>query len=215
MDKIISLDGPSAAGKGAIAQEVAKTLKWHLLFSGLIYRKLALMAQRTNISSYDPAAVAELARDIPQQVLFLLNEGENEELNNESIGSLASILSTYPEVRAALLKPQRAFYRPPGLVAEGRDISSVVFPQAGLKIYLTADIRTRATRRLKQLSSAKHHAKIEKIIRQLEERDERDRNRVTAPLEKVRDAINMDSSHLSIPEVTGKIIALAKEKFNI
>lgn len=217
MDTIISLDGPSAAGKGTIANQVAKALKWHLLSSGTIYRNLAMQVDQTNISIHNPSAIAQLAKTIPQRRLIRLSAEPSQEIQSERIGAIASILSSYPEVRAALLNPQRAFYRPPGLVAEGRDMSSVVFPQAGLKIYLTADIHARARRRIKQLFPTERipYAKIGKIIQQLKERDQRDMNRMTAPLERVQNAININSTELRISEVTDKIIKLAKDKFNI
>ena len=213
MDRVICIDGPSASGKGSVATAVTRRLGWHLLSSGVIYRSLAFQARRERLSFTDRAALTQLA----YKMSGWEHQMKGVNLQEERIGELASILSAYPEVREALVGLQRVCYRSPGLVAEGRDMGTVIFPNAGLKIYLCARPEIRAARRMKQLSAQKSHphAKIDAILHQLKRRDERDMTRAVAPLKQRKDAITIDSTALALTEVTARVIELAIRKFNL
>ena len=213
MDRIICLDGPSASGKGSVADAVTRKLGWHLLSSGMIYRALAFQAQQERLSFTDKASLAKLAQKMSERKY----EMGGVHLEDEKIGESASMLSAYAEVREALIDLQRAYYRPPGLVAEGRDMGTVIFPSAGLKIYLCASLEIRAERRMKQLSAQKscHYAKMQTILHQLRERDDRDANRAIAPLKKMKDAVIIDSTTLTLTEVASRVMELATKKFNL
>ncbi len=213
MDKVICVDGPSASGKGSVARIVAQELGWHLLLSGNIYRLLALLAQQTKLNIDDSASLTQLATRMTQQNYFETGI----DLESEQLGEMASRLSTHKEVRAALIPLQQAAYRSPGLVAEGRDMATVIFPKAGLKIYLSANIEVRAKRRIQQLmfNNPNNEVKIETILHQLKERDRRDTMRSVAPLKQAKDAIIIDSTTLTLDEVKAQVVELAIKKFNL
>jgi len=213
MDKIICVDGPSASGKGSVARIVAQELSWHLLLSGNIYRHLAFLAQRANLNTNDSNALTQLANKMAQKS----HSDKGIDLESEQLGEIASKLSTHRDVRAALIPLQQATYRPPGLVAEGRDMATVIFPNAGLKIYLSADIKVRAKRRIQQLilNNPNNEVKIETILHQLKERDQRDSMRSVAPLKQAEDAIMIDSTTQTLDEVKAQVIELAIKKFNL
>jgi cytidylate kinase len=197
---VIAIDGPTASGKGTIASKVAAALGFHYLESGALYRLIAL-------EDGDPVAAAnrlEVAFRIGR--IFLKEQDVTDRLRDEDVGTRASKIAGNPEVRSALLARQRGFRRPPGLVADGRDMGTVVFPDAALKIFLTASIEVRAKRRHKQLIDKGIHANLAALSRELDERDARDAARPVAPLEPAPDAVRLDSSGLTIDEVVGEVL---------
>jgi cytidylate kinase len=210
---VICLDGPSGVGKGTICLAIAKKLGWHILDSGSLYRITALQVSRTfvdaEISSLDVTQLADIAENLSvdyveknnELVISLAGENITDLIRNEEIGSKASQIAAITEVRAALLARQRAFLQPPGLVADGRDMGTVVFPQAVLKIYLTASAEERAQRRYKQLKDKGIAANLSRLVEELRLRDDRDMNRKTAPLKPASDAIIIDTTPLSIEQV--------------
>jgi CMP/dCMP kinase len=206
---VIAIDGPSASGKGTIARRVAETLGFHYLESGALYRLVALQALRTGAS--DERALAELARGMavsfPGEAIFLDKQDVTREVRGEACGNRASEVARMPAVRKALLERQRAFRQPPGLVADGRDMATVVFPDAPLKVFLTASPEVRAERRYKQLIDKGIPANLRSLSRDLQERDARDRNRSVAPLVSAPDSQVLDSSALSIEQVVACIVA--------
>lgn len=213
---VITLDGPSASGKGAVAQLLAKTLQFHYLDSGLIYRLTALAARRANIDLQDEARLAQLASALDIQFdgeEIRLNQAPvGAEVRGEACGADASTIAVLPAVRVALLARQRAFRQSPGLVAEGRDMGSVVFPEANLKIYLDASAEIRALRRYKQLKEKGMYANLEEILHGLIARDARDCTRSFAPLQKAADTFFLDNSELTVAQTTDVILQLYKEK---
>lgn len=211
---MIAIDGPSASGKGTIASRVAGILKFHYLESGALYRLVGLVALREGLE--DEGAIARAAEGMDVSFLgeeiFLEDQEVSLQVRHEQVGTRASEVARMPAVRAALLKRQRAFRRPPGLVADGRDMATVVFPDADLKIFLTARPEIRAERRYKQLIDKGIAANLASLSRDLEERDARDRNRSIAPLVPASDSQVLDSSTLSIEEVVARIVAWWKQK---
>src|SRR3954465_4879855 len=211
---VIAIDGPSASGKGTIASQVAKQLRFHYLESGALYRLVALVALREGIT--DEAGLAALAETM--DVVFddgdtwLGDEAVTEKVRSEPVGNRASEVARLPAVRQALLRRQRAFRRPPGLVADGRDMGTVVFPDAELKVFLTADADIRAQRRYKQLIEKGIDANLRALSRDLRERDERDAKRAVAPLVPATDSQVLDSSALSIDEVVERIVGWWRER---
>ncbi|NDU86163.1 MAG: (d)CMP kinase [Ferrovum sp.] len=209
MIPVIAIDGPSASGKGTVAQRVAQTLGYHYLDSGSLYRLTALWAERVLGDERDELGLAQLAQTLPVEFegedCFLNGQCVTEEIRTESCGLAASRISGFPGVREALLQLQRSYLRAPGLVADGRDMGSVVFPQAQLKVFLTADAEVRAERRVKQLISKGIHVIIEDVVKDLRERDARDMARSVAPLTAVG-AWMLDTSALTIPEAVARIL---------
>jgi cytidylate kinase len=211
---VIAIDGPSASGKGTIAKRVAQALGYHYLESGALYRLVALLALRQDLE--DEAALARAAEHM--DVVFLSDEIVLEEqdvsqhIRHEAVGNRASEVARMPAVRQSLLARQRAFRQPPGLVADGRDIGTVVFPDASLKIFLTASPEVRAERRYKQLIEKGISANLRALSRDLAQRDERDANRPVAPLVPAADAQVLDSSALSIDEVAEQILGLYRKR---
>lgn len=206
---VITIDGPTASGKGTVAQRVAQSLGWHVLDSGALYRLTALAVMNAGQDVGDQVAVANLARGL--DVVFedgrilLGGKDVSQLIRHEQVGNLASRVAAYEPVREALLECQRAFCRAPGLVADGRDMGTVVFPDAPLKIFLDADVEERALRRYKQLREKGFSANLSDLLGDLRARDLRDRSRVHAPLEAAEDAVIVDSSHIGIDE-TVKIV---------
>jgi len=211
---VIAIDGPSGVGKGTVARAVARRLGWQFLDSGSLYRILALAAQKAGIAGTDAAAVAALAPRL--NIKFDLQNDENERIivdgeelsarvRAETTGALASVIAVHPQVRAALLERQRAFRQPPGLVADGRDMGTVVFPDAGLKIFLDASADERARRRLNQLRKAGIAARIAALREEIRERDVRDRNRSVSPLKPADDAVTIDTTELSVESVLARV----------
>ena len=199
---VIAVDGPSASGKGTVAALVAKALGFHYLDSGALYRLTALAAQYQHVSLDDEAALAELALNLDVRFeggeIYLQNERVTDDVRSEACGTGASKVAVLPAVRTALLARQHAFRQLPGLVADGRDMGSVVFPDAALKIFLTASAEERAQRRYKQLMEKGISANLTNLLEDLRERDARDSARSVAPLRQEKDAILLETTHLSI-----------------
>jgi len=211
---VIAIDGPSGSGKGTIARRVAEALGWHILDSGALYRIVALAAVEAGKSDADEAELAALAASL--DIAFGSLEGEEQImlagrevsglLRTEECGSMASAVAAKPMVRTALLDLQKAFQKAPGLVADGRDMGSVVFPDAGLKVFLTASAQERAKRRYKQLKDKGIDVSLPALSRDIEERDRRDTERLVAPLKPAADARMLDSSNLTVDEVVQTVL---------
>jgi cytidylate kinase len=207
MVPVIAIDGPSASGKGTIASLLAAALGFHYLESGALYRLVAF------VGGGDPArAAAELDVVFQDGNIILSGQDVTDKIRAEAVGNRASEVARIPEVRAALLGRQRAFRRPPGLVADGRDMGTVVFPDAALKVFLTASVGVRAQRRHKQLIDKGIHANLAALSRDLEERDARDAARAAAPLKPAEGAVLLDSSALTIDEVVDKVLMLFRKR---
>jgi cytidylate kinase len=215
---VIAIDGPSASGKGTVARRIAAELGFHYLESGALYRLVALASLREGVVGADEAGVERIATDLDfrfrETEVFLSGQNVTEELYGEKCAIRASEVARYPGVRAALLGRQRAFRRPPGLVADGRDMGTVVFPDATLKVFLTASVPVRAQRRHKQLIDKGMHANLAALSRDLAERDVRDAGRATAPLVAAPDAVQLDTSDLAIEDVVARILEWYREKGN-
>ena len=211
---VIAIDGPSASGKGTIARRVADELSFHYLESGALYRLIALLSLRDRVRAEKALAeVAErMAVNFVGEKIFLSNQDVTLDVRSEAVSKRASEVAKIPEVRKRLLKRQRAFRRPPGLVADGRDMGTVVFPDATLKLFLTASPQVRAERRYKQLIDKGIPANLRSLSRDLAERDARDRNRAVAPLVPAPDSQVLDSSALSIDAVAELIVRWYRER---
>jgi cytidylate kinase len=207
---VIAIDGPSASGKGTIAQRVAARLGFHYLDSGAIYRAAALAAARAGIDLADAEAVARLARGLPLafsgERILLAGDDVSEAIRDEAMSAAASVVAAWPPVRDALLERQRAFREAPGLVADGRDMGSVVFPDAVLKVFLTASAEVRAERRYKQLMEKGLSANLPRILQDLRTRDERDARRAVAPLRALTPEAVLDSGGRTIDEVVSIVL---------
>lgn len=214
---VIAIDGPSGAGKGTLSQLVARQLGYHLLDSGALYRLTALSAIRKGVDLSNEADVARVAAnldvkfDVAGEGTRTLLEGDDvtRAIREESVGMNASLVAAYPMVRKALLQRQRDFAVAPGLVADGRDMGTTVFPQAKVKIFLTASAAARAERRYKQLAEKGVTVDMAELINDIEARDERDTNRSSSPLKPAEDAYILDSTSLSIEQVLEEILARA------
>ena len=221
MIPVITIDGPSGSGKGTIAQNVASQLGWNILDSGSLYRLTALACIQEKIDFEDEASVEAIARNLPvsfnstQQGLKILlkNEDVSDAIREENIGMAASKVAALGGVREALLERQRAFVSEPGLIADGRDMGTTVFPQAGLKIFMTASCEERAQRRYKQLKEKGISVSLAALVADLKARDEQDSNRSISPLKPADDAIVIDSSDMTIEQVTQKVLDLANQAF--
>ena len=214
--KVIAIDGPSASGKGTVAQRVADALGWRYLDSGALYRITALYARNRRTAWDNEAALAVLAQALPVEfvegAVLLDGEDVSAAIRSEEIGMGASRVAALPTVRTALLQRQRAFLTKQGLVADGRDMGSVVFPDAVLKVFLTASPQVRAERRAKQIGVPLAGAGFERILADIEARDEADRNRAVAPLQKLPEAHLLDTSALTIEESVKKVLDWYREK---
>ncbi len=211
---VLTIDGPVSSGKGTVARLVAIRLGWHLLDSGALYRVLGYHAKNQGLALDDEPALVELAKTLP--VRFIEQEGETavildgEDVSNiirqESVGELASQVAVLQPVRDALLARQRVFAEPPGLVADGRDMGTVVFTSAPLKIYLTASAEERARRRFEQLKEKGFGATLATLVEDIRTRDDRDMNREVAPLRPADDAVVIESTTLTVDEVVNRIL---------
>ena len=212
---VIAIDGPSASGKGTVAQRVARTLGFHHLDSGALYRLVALEATRKGIAAGDEAAVAALALALPVRfegdAIFLMDEPVTEAIRTEECSAAASFVAALPGVRQALLWRQHALRQPPGLVAEGRDMGSVVFPDAKLKLFLTASLEARAERRHKQLKAQGIAATLAALLQDLRERDARDATRSVAPLKQSPGARLLDTTSMSAEQAAAQIVGWYRE----
>lgn len=208
--KVIAIDGPSASGKGTVASRVAAALGFDYLDSGALYRLTALYAQKKGIEWHDEAEVAELAAALPvvfsDGKVLLGGEDVSDAIRTESIGMGASAVAQLPKVREALLQRQRDFLGEKGLVGDGRDMGSVIFPDAVLKIFLTASAQVRAERRAKQIGLPCEGVAFERILSDIEARDEADRRRAVAPLKQLPDAHLLDTTDLTIEESVKKVL---------
>lgn len=216
MQKVIAIDGPSASGKGTVAARVAAQLGWHYLDSGALYRLTALAARQAHIDWHNETAVAQIAEKLPVHFhngqIFLSDQDVSQTIRQEDIGMGASTVAALPAVRQALLQRQRDFLNEQGLVADGRDMGSVVFPQAMLKIFLTADARIRAERRALQAGLPTEGDAFEQIHADIQRRDQADRNRASAPLMQHPDSLLLDTSHLTIDEAVTQILTWYRAK---
>lgn len=209
---VIAIDGPSASGKGTIARLVADQLGFHFLDSGVLYRLVALAVLQSKVNLDDTLRIEHITLkiDIKFDLEDVWLEGKlvTEAIRSEEVSAAASRVAALPTVRQALLQRQRAFRRPPGLVADGRDMGSTVFPDAVLKIFLTASPEERARRRYKQLMEKGMRASMNTLLQEMRERDARDSARAVAPLQKCEDAIELDTTGLPIEAVASKILVL-------
>lgn len=216
---VIAIDGTSASGKGTVAERVARSLGFHYLDSGALYRLAAIATADAGTDLRDEEAIAALAARMT--IAFrdgrveLRGRDVTEEVRQEAVGIVASRIAAYPAVRKALLERQRGFRQPPGLVADGRDMGSVVFPEARLKVFLTADVEIRAERRHKQLKEKGMYVKIPDVVEELRRRDERDATRPVAPLRHYPDALFLDTTGISVDAAVEKILAWWKERVAI
>ncbi len=207
---VIAIDGPSASGKGTIAQRVAEALGFHYLDSGALYRLVALAALRSGVALEDETAVSDLAKQLDVRFcvgrILYNNHIVTDDIRSEICGMGASRVALLPGVRQALLLRQQAFRQAPGLVAEGRDMGTVVFPDAMLKVFLTASAEVRAERRYKQLKEKGIDANMRALLRELHERDQRDSARSVAPLQMAVDARELDSTGIGIDEIVRQVL---------
>lgn len=221
---VITIDGPSGSGKGTVAALLAAKLGWNFLDSGALYRLLAFAARNHGVDLTNEEALKLLAAHLDVQFgatkdgqgMHIILEGEDvtRAIRNEQVGAGASQVAALPVVREALLQRQKAFREPPGLVADGRDMGTVVFPDAPLKIFLTASAEERARRRFLQLKAKGDDVNLASLLDEIRARDERDTQREVAPLKPADDAVELDSTHLSIEQVLGQILSeVAKRDF--
>ena len=220
---VITIDGPSGVGKGTLCKAMAEVLQWHLLDSGAIYRVLALAALHHQVDITSEEALVPLAAHL--DVRFVSSEGEMEvilegedvsaEIRTQDVSNTASKVAAFPRVREALLRRQRGFRELPGLIADGRDMGTVVFPDAPVKIFLDASSEERAHRRMLQLQEKGFSVNFDRLLSEIKERDERDRNRAIAPLVSAADALVLDSTTMSVEQVIEVALKYAREKLAI
>lgn len=217
---VITIDGPVSSGKGTVARLVARRLGWHLLDSGALYRVLGLYASEQGVALEDGAALVPLAEALPVRFteeeddtrVMLNGDDVGHRIRTEEVGELASRVAVHPPVRRALLNRQQAFAEPPGLVADGRDMGTIVFTSAPLKIFLTASAEERARRRYNQLKEKGFGATLAALVEDIRNRDERDMNREVAPLRPADDAVVVDSTDLTVDEVVDRILDEARAR---
>jgi CMP/dCMP kinase len=220
--RILTIDGPSGSGKGTVSRRVAAALDWHLLDSGALYRLVAYAGAQAGLAPDDEAGHAAIATQL--DIVFSMDERGEEQIRlngaevsaairTETAGEGASRVAAMPAVRTALLERQRAFARPPGLVADGRDMGTVIFPDAELKIFLTASAEERARRRYKQLKDKGMGVSLAALSLEIAERDRRDSTRPVSPLKAAVDAVLVDSTSMTIDEVVEQVVALARSRW--
>jgi len=213
---VITIDGPTASGKGTVASRVAERLSFHLLDSGALYRLTALQALRREVDLRDEHAIAKLAEHLPARFqgehIYLAQEEVTHAIRAEEVGNMASRIAALPTVRQALFGLQLGFRQTPGLVADGRDMGTVIFPTAKLKVFLTASVEARAQRRYKQLIDKGFSANMNDLLADLQARDERDTNRAVAPLAPASDAHLLDTSEMGVDQAVDQVLAWYSQK---
>jgi len=221
--QVITIDGPGGAGKGTLCKAMAEALNWHLLDSGAIYRVLALAALHHQVDITSEEALVPIAahldvRFMPadgEMAVILEGEDVSGEIRTQEVSNTASKVAAFPRVREALLRRQRGFREAPGLIADGRDMGTVVFPDAQVKIFLDASSEERAHRRMLQLQEKGFSVNFERLLSEIKERDDRDRNRAIAPLRPAEDALVLDSTSMSIEQVIETALNYAREKLSL
>lgn len=212
---IVALDGPSGSGKGTIAQALSNRLNWNYLESGALYRVLGLLAEREGVDSAEVDRLADMASNLNlafrQGAVWLGKEEIGEKIRTEQVGKLASRVAALPEVREALLHWQRKQAQMPGLIADGRDMGTVVFPAAACKIFLTAQAEIRAERRFNQLKQKGFDVNMHELLQDIQQRDYRDMNRSVSPLKRADDAFELDTTNLSIEQAVSAVFAQVKK----
>lgn len=220
---VLTIDGPSGAGKGTIAARLGRELAWNVLDSGAVYRSVALAALQQDIDIEDTAGLRTLCKDLDldftagETGIEAALDGRplGDALRAEEVGVMSSKVAAVPEVRAALLDLQRSFRKPPGLVADGRDMGTVVFPEAPIKVFLTASVEERARRRYKQLKDNGESVTFDRLFRDLEARDRRDRERTVSPTLPASDAVIVDSTDLTPDEVVAQVVSLVRRVLSL
>ncbi len=221
---VITIDGPSGTGKGTLCRHLANWLHWHILDSGAIYRLLALAAEKQGVPLEDAAALARLAATLDVAFDYTSDNGDrvllagqdvSTQIRTEACGNAASRLAAYPEVRQALLRRQQQLRQAPGLIADGRDMGTVVFPDADLKIYLTAEASERAKRRHKQLKEKGFDVNLADLSVEITERDARDSQRAISPLKPAKDAKVIDTTNLDIQDVVELVSTMVRDQFPV
>ncbi|MEA5446402.1 (d)CMP kinase [Gammaproteobacteria bacterium AB-CW1] len=219
---VVTIDGPSGVGKGTTASLLAQALDWHLLDSGALYRLLALSAMRAGVAPEEEARLETMAQSLAvrfeagegEQRVLLAGEDVSREIRTEDCGTMASRIAAVPGARRGLVKLQKDFRQAPGLVADGRDMGTTIFPDAPLKIFLTASPAERALRRHKQLKEKGIDANVGELEVAIAERDRRDAERSTSPLKPADDAVRIDTTELSINQVLDRVLSLVKERLD-
>ncbi len=216
---VLAIDGPSGAGKGTVSRTVAQELGWHYLDSGAIYRALAIAVLQQRVSLDNEVEIIPVAKNLqlefrfdPQFSVYVDSEDVSDQIQSESCGDAASKIAAYSTVRDVLLNKQRDFRDYPGLVADGRDMGTVVFSDAPYKVFLTASAEIRAQRRYKQLKEKGMNVNLDQITYELEKRDQRDKNRKTAPLIQAADAVCIDSSEISVSQAVARVLEFVDSK---
>lgn len=221
---VLAIDGPSGSGKGTVCRRVATALGWHLLDSGALYRLVGLAGHRAGLAPADEAGHAAVAAGMDvrfgstpegDERVWLDDADVTADIRSETAGAMASRVAAFQAVRTALVDRQRRFAAAPGLVADGRDMGSVIFPDARLKIFLTASAEERARRRYKQLKDKGLDVSLAALSREIAERDLRDTTRAVAPLKATDDAVLLDSTSLGVDEVVARVLSLARERFGL
>lgn len=215
---VLTIDGPSGAGKGAVSARVARELGWQVLDSGAVYRSVALAALQQGLEPDDEAGLVALCGDLDLSFspgadginVALAGRALGDALRDEAVGAMSSRVAALPAVRSALLELQRRFRTEPGLVADGRDMGTVVFPDAQIKVFLDASVEERARRRYKQLKGNGENVTFDRLFRDMEARDRRDRERAISPTVPAADAVVLDSTRMSLDEVVAEVVGLAR-----
>ena len=216
---VIAIDGPSGSGKGTVSLSVAESLNWHYLDSGAIYRVLGYLAYQQNVAYDDISGLVNLASNLNLEfkhgMVFLSGNQIGDEIRTEEAGQRASLVSPIPEVRETLLKWQKSQAKLPGLVADGRDMGTVVFPDAECKFFITASAEARAERRFKQLRDKGFDVNIAQLFKEITDRDERDASRTASPLKPAADALVVDTTDLDIEQVLSKVMGVVGSRLSL